>query len=478
LLVLSDVHLGSDLNDRLPPEAVVRRTRLVDADFIALLDHYRAEPRDGTPWRLVVAGDFIDFIGITIAPREGSVRTALSAEELENGLGNAEDHALEKLARVALRHGDIFDALARFVAAGHALSLVHGNHDVDFHWDSLKDEFRRLLVRHGKDQGLVAGAEAERAFGERVSFHPWFFYVSGVAYIEHGHQYDPFCSTANVMAPLSPVDPTRLARAASTSLVRWVVRPTRGMVEWGHEQLGMVDYIHFGLRLGLRGTWDLGRRFVAAVVDMVRTYRESVSQNAQTLRFEHERRMALLAEATRLGVDRLRALADLSSPPVTGSLFAILASVFLDRLALALFASLACIPVAVIEAGLGYRSCAALLVVLGWFTANRYLSRHRRIDYTDELQGRAGALAHLFPAAFVIMGHTHVPVRAAINDGSATYINVGAWAEEEPPADLPSQVVVPKAARTHAVVRAGAEGPVAELFEWQSGVGPRAFSRS
>ena len=70
LLILSDVHLGNDLNDLTP--AGVRRSALVDADLANLLTHYRLSPCTGKRWRLVIAGDFIDFVGMSILPREGA----------------------------------------------------------------------------------------------------------------------------------------------------------------------------------------------------------------------------------------------------------------------------------------------------------------------------------------------------------------------------------------------------------------------
>jgi UDP-2,3-diacylglucosamine pyrophosphatase LpxH len=86
---------------------------------------------------------------------------------------------------------------------------------------------------------------------------------------------------------------------------------------------------------------------------------------------------------------------------------------------------------------------------------------------------RAAHLAKLFPAAFVVMGHTHTPAKIAINDGEATYINVGSWAEEEGAEGVPAAKVY-RAARTHLVIHRGDEGPVAEFLAWDVD-GPRRF---
>ncbi|MGH7270198.1 MAG: hypothetical protein ACREJ3_07170, partial [Polyangiaceae bacterium] len=198
---------------------------------------------------MIIAGDFIDFVGMAIRPQEAELLTAPSAEERVHGLGNTADHARLKLRAVARRHRIVFEALADFVAGGHALTIVHGNHDVEFYWDVVKDELRSLLcgLAARRADGEVAASSAVAA---RIDFAPWFYYVGGVAYIEHGHQYDTLCSTDRVMAPLSPADPRRIVRSFSDVLLRWVVRPTRGVPEYGHDRMGVFDYIFLGMTLG------------------------------------------------------------------------------------------------------------------------------------------------------------------------------------------------------------------------------------
>jgi UDP-2,3-diacylglucosamine pyrophosphatase LpxH len=461
LLVFSDVHLGSDLNDC--TQNRTQRTASIDRDLVLFLAHYRKEKPSGDRWRIVIAGDFIDFIGMAIAvPAE--LATKPNAEEQAHGLGNASEHARLKLRRVAIRHADVFQELARFVAAGHALTLVHGNHDIEFHWDGVKDDFRAILEGHAQSEQPELDPAA---FQERVEFSPWFFYRNGVAFIEHGHQYDPFCSTEHVMAPLSPLDPRRIARGFTDVFLRFVVRPTLGMKEHGHEHTGMLDYIAFGARLGVGGLFRLGARFAVAVQELFLLRRGFFNEARHVLRAEHERRVALLSEATRIGMDRLRALLSLQVPPITRSVRGILASVLLDRLALALAALLTLLGVAVIGLYHGHALYAAIGVLAAWAIFHRYLSGQRTVDPADLLIAKASQLATLFPAAFVVMGHTHTPVHTPAGD--ATYINVGSWAEEE--AETPDGHS-PRAPRTHLVIHVGETRPEAHLLTWESG-GPR-----
>lgn len=465
LLVFSDVHLGSDLNDH---GTSPRRSHGIDEDLTKLLRHYADVPPAGERWRVVIAGDFIDFIGMTVKG-DRALEGTLTDEERVHGLGSAAEHAREKLRRVAARHADVFDALAELVARGNALTLVHGNHDVELHWDEVKADLRAELLRR---------AEATRpsldrdAFLARIEFEPWFFYWKGVAYIEHGHQYDPYCANEHVMAPLSPLDPRRIMRGFSSILLRYVVRRTDGMKEHGHETLGVFDYVGFGLKLGLRGVVGLVSRFSDAVVELFRLRRAHFSEAMSTLRAEHERRLGLLAEASRLGADRLRALAALQAPPITRSIPGILGSVLLDRLALGLFSSLALAIVAIVGMFHGRFLYGAIGIVAAWVLAHVYLAKQRTLDPAEEMAARAGTLARLLPAAFIVMGHTHIPVEQPVSDGGdATYINLGSWAEEE---ELQGDAHPYRAARTHLVIELDDGRPKAELRAWR-GDGPHKY---
>lgn len=471
LLVFSDVHLGSDIQE-IPNGAATRprRSESIDRDLVRLLAHYRAQKPPAERWRIVIAGDFIDFIGMTVAPSHPDVlETELTDEERWHGVGNAVDHARLKLARVAQRHADVFAALGAFVGDGHALSLVHGNHDIEFHWDEVKDDFRAALFAH---VDVASSTCSARDFAARIEFNPWFFYRDGIAYIEHGHQYDSFCATAHVMAPLSPLDPRRVARGFSDILLRYVVRPTRGMKEYGHEHVGVGYYLVFGLQLGVSGMARLGLNFAHAVAELFRLRRAHFSEGASALRAEHDVRVAKLAEATRLGLGRLRALLSLQAKPITSTVAGILRGVLLDRLAVAVIA-LSLLLLLALLAVVGWvhasASWAAGGVVLAWTLLHVHLSRQRTIDPAEHMVERAAHLAKLFPAAFVVMGHTHVP--AAVQAGTATYINVGSWAEEAPDSAAPpaSHDEEYRAPRTHLVIHVRDERPEARFCTWRDG---------
>lgn len=463
LIVLSDLHLGSDLVHHAQPEAPLRarasqnRTR----DLTAMLDHYRERRHGGRPWRLVIAGDFCDFAGMSVLPKV-ELSTQPTDEELAHGLGGAADHTLAKLDLLMDHEVSVMKGLARFLEAGNSLVIVRGNHDVDWHWEAAQEHFLTRLSQHG---------DFARA---QVEFMPWFYYEEGVVFIEHGHQYDAYCSFDHVLFPVSPSDPRRTVSSLSDILLRYVVRPTRGMTEAGHAAASVLDYVRFAIGLGARGMLNLGRRFILATHALCTLWREHLSEAAGRVQKEQERRMKALSERYRIGLDRLRALLHLQRPPITRSLLAIFASVMLDRILLVCLGLILLVALPWLAPSPAWGAAIALsasLVLFGLGHAWRKL--RDSIEPSAELRERSSSVARLFPAAFVVMGHTHLPETRATAERT-TYVNLGAWAEDDV-ADGRAPSL--PATRTHLVVVHDGAEPVAELLTWHTS-GPLPFTRT
>jgi UDP-2,3-diacylglucosamine pyrophosphatase LpxH len=465
LLILSDVHLGSDLVYHVRPDAPRRLagSRRRDRQLIALLRFYRVRRLHRRPWRLVIAGDLIDFVGMSV-PRQDHVMTDLTREERQNGLGGAVDHTLAKLRLVHREHRPVFAALARFVAAGHSLVIVRGNHDVDLHWQPVQRAFVRCLSEHAKFDP------------EQIVLEPWFYYEPHVAYIEHGHQYDRYCSYEHVLHPVSPSDPRRSSRSLSDILLRTIVRPTRGLMQSGHDNFGVFDYIRFGIRLGARGMAALSQRFGSAVVATLRVWAEQYTEASERMVLEHERKMRLLAETKQMPLSRLQALGRLQKAPVTRSLAQILASVMLDRVLMAL-AAIALVVGLTLASGHWWEAVMngawSLLLVGGFGLA--WSKLRSSTNPCDELRERSVAIAEHMPARYVVMGHTHVPEMRADASRPLTYVNLGAWAEDEREDGSPPEL---PASRTYLVVDLGDKRPRAEFLVWNGRGRPTTFPAS
>jgi len=461
LLVLSDVHLGSDLVHHAQPDAPkrARASERRKRDLIGFLDYYRAHPQGGRSWRLVIAGDFIDFAGMSVLP-DAVYETAPTSEELAHGLGGARDHALAKL-RLLMRHeSEVMTSLANFIAAGNSLVIVRGNHDVDWHWEAVQEAFRDELK------------ELSHFEPEKLEFAPWFYYEEGRIFIEHGHQYDAYCSFEHILNPVSPADPRRTVRSLSDILLRYVVRPTRGMTEAGHAAAGMLDYVRFGVSLGARGLFALTRRFAASTWALISLWREHVGEAAAWVEKEQDLRVRALSRAQKIQVDKLKALLRLQTPPITKSLLALLASVMLDRVLLGVVGLFALLAIA-LWAPSGLHTWLSAASAIGAILLLGYLWRRLRdtLEPSAELRERSARVARLFPAALVVMGHTHLPEKHAASD-TTTYVNLGAWAEDD--VEDGRRPNLP-ATRTHLVVADGGDRtPRAELLTWDD-AGPTPF---
>lgn len=453
LIVLSDVHLGCDLDDAEGVERLSARTPEVDVDLVALLDHYAAEPPASGSWRLVIDGDLLDFLRSRVhgkrAADEPPFGTPLTDEERRHGLGGAPAHAAHKVDAVADRHPEVFAAFQRFVARGHAITIIRGNHDVDLHWEVVQERVRARI------------AGDDRALGARVAFSPWFVYREGLAYIEHGQQYDELCATNNLLAPLHPVDTQRTEPGMCDVLNRFVVRPSPGLWEYGHEGRGVLSFIWFGVRLGVfEGARVLLRflRAVRALFDLRAAQRAPAAADVRRL---HDERVRALALENDWAEPRLRALLGLQAEPITRTAFGILSCMVLDRVALAL----ALLPISLLSTFFGFWSMrfmiAGLLGIAAWIYGHRALSRLRRRDMSELLEDRAGDVAAITEVPFVVMGHTHAPRRVELARGGATYVNLGSWSEEM----LTTGRHLERATRTHLVIDASSR--TAELREWR-----------
>ncbi len=150
--IISDLHLGAgDYLDDFQQDAAFR-------SFVETIARRRSS-------ELIINGDFIDFVGVTL---EKTVSKPFQR------LGCTEAESLHKLERVLEAHRDCFLSLRRFMEDGHRLVLVPGNHDVDLFWPQVRD---RLLEEFGTPDS------------EHFHFEYTGIYRDGGLYVEHGNQY-------------------------------------------------------------------------------------------------------------------------------------------------------------------------------------------------------------------------------------------------------------------------------------------------
>jgi UDP-2,3-diacylglucosamine pyrophosphatase LpxH len=181
IVIVSDFHMSSGYNRR---TGTFSRNEdfFYDAAFSRFVDKLIAQANsERRHWRLVILGDFVDFLQVE--------------QQQQSQLTSSAD-TVEKLSAIARGHSAVFAALGRFIDAGHVVDLVIGNHDIEFIWPAAQEHFKALVAEHASAD--VAG---------KIIVHPWIFYVPGMVYAEHGQQYDIYNSFATLMQPQLPSDP-------------------------------------------------------------------------------------------------------------------------------------------------------------------------------------------------------------------------------------------------------------------------------
>lgn len=96
--------------------------------------------------------------------------------------------ASESVSAITANYPELIQAMRQHVAAGHALTLIGGNHDAGVVTRGTRERLLELC-------GVTADA--------RLAIEPWFI-RRGDVHVEHGHVYDPDNAPAHPLAVWSP----------------------------------------------------------------------------------------------------------------------------------------------------------------------------------------------------------------------------------------------------------------------------------
>lgn len=447
ILVVSDLHFGEELL----PGASSERRHAVDlgaSAFREFLRYHTVRRRDGRPWRLVIAGDLFDFMSVFV----GSLpeRPAKTADERRYGLGRGVMPGVERLKQICAIHRPLLADLAAFAAAGHSVDIIVGNHDIEL----LAPEVAAELVR----QLGLAGA-SERALS-RISVVPWFIYIPGVVWIEHGHVYDEGCSFEFNLAPMDPKDGW-LVYNADYAAVRYLGSAVPDLDPHGIEEWSFWGYMRYAMGQGvghMGKLWLAYGRFVKALFSARALHRSFKRRDRR--RREHRARLAHVAEQGGLSFETASAIDRLSRTPLTVSTRRLGRMLMLDRFGLGLGLVVTIIALLVLVPVL-WALVGAVLAVLVVAGITRWLGRHM---VTSQLPMRAvpQRLRKFVDAPIVVFGHTHDPRWQRLRSGGV-YINCGTW--------LPATRPGIRRSFTHVFLSPSAAGgaPVVELRQWREG---------
>lgn len=187
-LIVSDIHLAD--TEPVRPDNPLwkifkRPEHFVDQSFKTFLDTMRS--KIATPLELVLNGDIFDFDSVMAIPKNPHFKVHWM--ESLRGLNSEELKSRFKMQLILESHPVWIQSLRDLVNAGGRVVFVIGNHDIELHWPSVRQD----LLNH------LDLAEDQK---NRVRFCEWFYISNQDTLVEHGNQYDAYCLCSNPIHPL------------------------------------------------------------------------------------------------------------------------------------------------------------------------------------------------------------------------------------------------------------------------------------
>ncbi|WP_129581512.1 MULTISPECIES: hypothetical protein [Sorangium] len=402
-----------------------------DSEVAAMLDALRDEMKHGTArgagrheLTLVLNGDVFDLD----APR------VIDRKSVFHDLPRSAEHAVPAMKAILADHPVFIEALGRVVADGHTVVFISGNHDVQLTLPEVRDLVRSRVVEAAlaalggasrAGSSSPAGApEAERAraaLGARVVFRAWFHKTPDGIIVEHGNQYDAYCSYRYPMVPfgrkpgeIQPTMGSLVCRLLVSRMGYFNPHVDSSFMLSAFGYLAHWARYYLFSRRSLAGAWALGA--LRTVVELVR-------------RREPERRARLrecLAAAAQETGAPLRAVARharLFAPPAEDRLGLVARELWLDRAALALLA----VAVALVWLLLApiWLAPAALVAPAGLVVYERLVPKLPLEATWQRVSRAARQVARAHRARAVVFGHTHTPEGSW--EGGLFFGNTGSW---------------------------------------------------
>ena len=429
VLVVSDMHLGRDCNT-ITGFRARRPNPEFDQAFIDLLDLYTESTEHR--WRVVFGGDFIDFVEVVVRPDEQNplnLSFEVSREERSFGLGTESERSTVKLEKTMAYHHAFFQRVARFVRAGGEIVVLRGNHDAELYWDKVQTFFRRALADlafEGQRFEVDEAIEIRNDYQTRIIFAPWCYIEPGRLYIEHGHQYDAYCSFDNQLHPVSPTNPLRIDTPLFMFAMRYFVNM---LTDFNPHHAGVWtarDYAKYLRTKGPGGAFYVIRMAIAAVGRALWYAAQFAWGRVGEYAQEHHKKLNDEAKRYHVPADKLIQIDNLHYTPVTRNLSELARLLFLDRLLLIVAALASCLAVLVFMTNAWWELLFIGVIGMAAYQINRMLAPRRFLLPGPKQALAARAIARIMDVPIVVMGHSHARRVVHLGDGR-TYFNTGSW---------------------------------------------------
>ncbi len=457
ILVISDLHLGEDIRPEVDNSTHFEE---LGAELTAFLHHYATNRHDNTPWRLIVNGDMVDFLSVCLMPQDVEMVEGLGYDDHTYGLGTRPNAALLKMNAVLERHADVFEAFAHFIGQGNELNIIVGNHDAEFVWEEVQEGFVEGIVQIWKNSNFSMhdGCRSPDAVREAINFHPWFYFEEDFVWVEHGHQYDRYCSVDHILDPRDSTDEQELEQNVGDAVMYYLANHLPDSPE-DQQKRGFVQY--------MRMPFERSGRAVQLLSGYGRMSWLLLSQWADRLArpaaWESRRQRHLdlvrgLATSASVDEDKLLALFQMRHRPIFLQLGQLVTALMLGRFFLTVGAALAT-PLILLLVPWPTAPALVASMFLGVLIAHGFLAAGRlNADPRDAMAGAAARIRNTVSAPIVVMGHSHHPMAQRLRRGG-WYFNTGTWVGGH---DKLRNF-------THLMIERGRDGAKAALCQWRDG---------
>lgn len=510
LLVVSDLHLSEG---RGPKGGKFSKNEdfFFDEEFARFLAYYQDARRwHGAKWHLIINGDFLDFLQV-IAQDDGPSASRPVPHHGDLGRPCGEQETVGKLAIIAGGHRLLFESLAGFVAAGNLLTIIKGNHDVEFHYSGVRAAFLAELEaafrrRLAGDPDWGKGKEIDNMGAETVRFSDWFYFEKDLLWVEHGNRYEGFNSFRYWLSPLLPGIPgwpperkDEIDLPFGSLFVRYLFNRIESAEPFADNIKPATRFVRWLLRkhpvTALAFIFRDGRYMLRRVQ---RAWADVPPEAWEVRNRQHEARLRELAGDSGIGISRLfevDLLRERSVLKEPDSRAKVLRAVLHPRIffpAIVLAVSAVVLSVLFVAANLlagvvpaflretliepfidlAFRVApwAVLLVVVAALVIGlRWLLTEEERKEPSYLKRKADRICELLGVRYVIMGHTHDAELHPVGESGGLreeYYNTGTWttvfSEEERLIRKPVEFVFVQG------LRAG-DGIRLKLLEWNDG---------
>lgn len=408
IVVISDIHLcqlepGEDLWMRYRQRACAP-DRAISSMINALLGEISAG-RDRVT--LALNGDIFDFD----APRVEDGRSIFHDDPRDDA------HSVPLIEAILDDHPEFVDALARVLAEGHSLLFISGNHDAQMTLPGVRDVIRRRIL----DAAMRRAGGDREGLSKRLLFRAWFHLTEEGVLLEHGSQYDPYCSFHY------PMDPhhrdTRRVQPTLGSLATRLMTSRMGYfnphVDVTYELTGR-QYVSHWLRYYIGSKHSL---LFAWLGGSLRTFFHLAGARDHGSDARYKANIEAAARETGISIEKLKEHAALFEKPIEiAALRRVARELWQDRLWFTLFSiawAAFWLLVAPKELSPGALAGVALFVLYEIVTPKvRVRERWEKVDE------RASDVARVHGARAIVFGHTHHPHASW---KSLFVANAGSW---------------------------------------------------